>query len=150
MSRAYDVVNCEAGKLWRSRIRRKRRKVEVIAWLGRLTMCATRTILTQRVSMHYFPKNEAVRQKWIKFVRRHRKDFMPSNSFVLCSVHFKDSCFEHRPIAVPRENGEFIQLKKGLISESIPPRDTVMPHSSSLTSRKRRRVSNFTCCTCSN
>ena len=96
---------------------------------------------TTGVSMHYFPKNEAVRQKWISFVRRHRKDFKPSNSSVLCSVHFEDSCFEHRPIAVPRENGEFIQLKKGLIPGSIPTRDTVMPHSSPLTSRKRRRVS---------
>ncbi|XP_067030157.1 uncharacterized protein [Acropora muricata] len=95
---------------------------------------------TAGVSMHYFPKNEVVRQKWIKFVRRHRKDFKPSNSSVLCSVHFEDSCFEHRPIAVPRENGEFIQLKKGLISGSIPTRDTVMPHSSPLTSRKRRRM----------
>ena len=65
---------------------------------------------TTGVSMHYFPKNEAVRQRWITFVHRHRNDFKPSNFYVLCSVHFEDSCFEHRSIAVPRENGEFTVL----------------------------------------
>ena len=66
---------------------------------------------TLGVSIHYFPKNEEVCQKWIRFARRHGKDFKPSNSSVLCLVHFGDSCFEHRPITVPEENGESIQLK---------------------------------------
>jgi len=62
---------------------------------------------TTGISMHYFPKNEAVRQRWITFLQRHRNDFKPSNFSVLCSVHFEDSC---RSIAVPRENGEFAVL----------------------------------------
>ena len=37
LSREYDVVNCEKQTL-RTRGKRKRREVEAIAWLGRLTM----------------------------------------------------------------------------------------------------------------
>ena len=38
------------------------------------TNCANRTGMPG-VSMHYFPKDETLRQKWIRFVRIHRKDF---------------------------------------------------------------------------
>ena len=98
---------------------------------------------TVAVSMHYFPKNEAVhRQKWIRFTGRHHKDFKPSNLTVLFSVHFEDSCFEHRPITVLQENGEFIHCKKGLMSGSIPIRDMVIPpYSSPPTSPKYQEVS---------
>ena len=42
---------------------------------------------TVAVSMHYFPKNEAVHcQKWIRFTGRHHKDFKPSNLTVLFST----------------------------------------------------------------
>ena len=142
----YDVLNCETRKQWRARLRRnlkaKKGGSYCVAGAPNDVSCKNNTYTTG-VSIHYFPKNEAVGQKWVRFVRRHRKDFTPSNSSVLCSVHFEDSCFEYRPIAVPRENGEFIQLKKRLISGSIPTRDTVIPHSSPLTSPKRRRVSLF-------
>ena len=142
MSGDYDVVNCETRKAMADHTKKKAKKggSYCVAGAPNDVSCKNNTYTTG-VSMHYFPKNEAVCQKWIRFVRRHRKDFTPSNSSVLCSVHFEDSCFEHRPIAVPRENGEFIQLKKRLISGSIPTRDTVIPHSSPLTCRKRRRVS---------
>lgn len=56
---------------------------------------------TPGVSMHYFSKNEAVRQKWARFVRKHRKHFTPTSSSALCSVHFEDSCYEHRPLFIP-------------------------------------------------
>ena len=62
--------------------------------------------------MHYFPKNEAVCQKWIRLVRRHRKDYKPSNLPVLCSVHFEECCFQRRPIVVPRENGDFFSVEE--------------------------------------
>ena len=38
------------------------------------------------ISMHYFPREEAVRQKWIRFVRKHRKDFVPYKSSTLWTV----------------------------------------------------------------
>ena len=60
------------------------------------TSCAN-TTYTEGVSMLYFPTGEDVKQKWAKFVRRHRKDLIPSKPSSLCSVHFEESCFEQRP-----------------------------------------------------
>ena len=96
---------------------------------------------TPGVSMHNFPRDDVLRQKWTRFVRRHHKDFTPSKSSALCSVHFEDSCYEHLPLALVGESGNALQLKRNLIKGSVPTRDTVLPSSSPLTSRKRRRVS---------
>ena len=41
---------------------------------------------TEVVSMHYFPSADDVCQKWTTFVRRHRKDFVPSKTSTLCST----------------------------------------------------------------
>ena len=43
------------------------------------------------ITMHYFPSDESLRQKWIRFVRIHRKDFVPRKSSALCSAHFDES-----------------------------------------------------------
>ena len=54
---------------------------------------------TQGISMHCFPKDPAVRKKWVQFVRRHRTDFDPSkysSKIFLCSAHFAESCFTKR------------------------------------------------------
>jgi len=47
------------------------------------------------ISMHYFPKEESLRQKWTRFVRINRDNFVPKKSSCLCSAYFDDSCFEH-------------------------------------------------------
>ena len=46
------------------------------------------------VSTHMFPREDAIRDKWVRFVRRHRADWRPSKTSVLCSVHFDASDFE--------------------------------------------------------
>ena len=46
------------------------------------------------ISMHYFPKDETLRQKWIRFVRIHRKDFVLKKQSALCSAHYNESCFD--------------------------------------------------------
>ena len=102
------------------------------------TSC-TNTTYTEGVSMHYFPSDENVKQAWVKFVHRHRKDFIPSKSSSLCSVHFEDSCFERRAAVLSGESE--IKFKRFLINGSVPTRDTVVPDSSPKSKRKRRKVS---------
>ena len=97
--------------------------------------------------MHYFPSDKNLNQTWVKFVCRHRKDFIPSKTSCLCLVHFKDSCFERRPTALSEES-EF-KFKRFLIKGSTPTRDTVVPYSSPETKRKRQKVKSivvFFCC----
>ena len=106
-----------------------------------MTNCANNS-LTPGISMHYFPKDETLRKKWTLFVRVHRKDFVPSKSATLCSVHFNEKCFESK--AVPftsAETGKAIQPMRYLIKGYVPTRYAVVPHSSLITSRKLRVVS---------
>ena len=56
----------------------------------------TSTNATPGVSMHQFPLDEATRRQWVKFVRKHRPDFKPTNPSYLCSVHFAPGCFTQR------------------------------------------------------
>jgi len=47
--------------------------------------CADKTD-TPGITMHYLPKDtyETLRQNWTRFVRIHRKDFVPTKSPALC------------------------------------------------------------------
>ena len=76
---------------------------------------------TPGISMQYFPKEESLRQKWTRFVRINRRDFVPKKSSCLCSAHFDDSCFEHKPLSLMDANatGEAIELRKRLIKGSV-------------------------------
>ena len=101
--------------------------------------------------MHYFLKDKTLRKKWIQFVQIHRKNFVPSKSATLCSVHFDENNFESKPVAfTSAKTGKAIQLKRYLFIGSVPTRDRVVPHSSPLTFRKCRMVSKnfmgFLCC----
>lgn len=53
----------------------------------------TNNSYTPNVSMYIFPKNEKVRDQWVKFVNVHRPDWKPSSQSTLCSVDFHESCF---------------------------------------------------------
>ena len=96
---------------------------------------------TPGISLHYFPTDENLRKKWTRFVRIHRKDFVPKKSSCLCSAHIDESCFEHKSVLIENEGGQSSELKKNLIKGSIPTKDTVVPFKSPLKSRKRRKVS---------
>ena len=95
------------------------------------------------VSMHYFPSVDDVRQKWTTFVRRHRKDFVPSKMSTLCSVHFEESCFEQRAAIFSGESANLLKFKRFLIKGAIPTRDMVVPYSSPKSARKQRKVSSL-------
>ena len=66
---------------------------------------------------------------------------MPKKSSCLCSTHFDDSSFEHKPGSLMDATREAMELKKCLIKGSVPTRTAVVPYTSPLTDRKRRRVS---------
>ena len=137
-----DVGNCsDDSSVMADKAKKKARGNYCVAGGPNMTNCENNS-LTPGISMHYFPKDETVRKKWILFVRVHRKDFVLSKSATLCSVHFDEKCFESK--AVPftsTETGKNIQPKRYLIKGSVPTRYAVVPHSSPVTSRKRRVVS---------
>ena len=105
-----------------------------------MTNCENKTG-TPGISMHYFPKDETLRQKWIRFVRIHRKDFVPKKQSALCSAHFDESCFDIVGVPV-YDSGKLVKPpKRQMINGSIPHKDSNVPRTSPLSSRKRRKVS---------
>ena len=51
---------------------------------------------TKGISMHKFPQNKDIREQWTRFVQRHRPEWKPTETSVLCSAHFLPSCFEQQ------------------------------------------------------
>ena len=98
------------------------------------------------ITMHYFPSDETLREKWTRFFRIHRKDFVPSKKSALCSAHFDEKCFHFKSVDLFDEDGKPLkQRRRHLVRGSIPFKDTVVPYNSPLTSRKRRMVSTLQC-----
>ena len=97
------------------------------------------------ISMHNFPSSESYREKWIRFVQRHRVKWLPSKSSALCSAHFEPSCFEQR-LDLSLGEGNF-RTKRYLRKDAIPTIDcveTVLNKSSAAkTERERRTVRIF-------
>ena len=96
------------------------------------------TSYTPGISMHYFPSDPSTREKWVKFVQRHRVDFVEAKKHsVLCSAHFEESCFS-RQLAAPGQGLGKTILVKG----SVPTRHTMAPvEAGDLSKRERRQVS---------
>ena len=65
----------------------------------------------------------------------------PKKSSCLCSAHFDDSCFEHKPVFHGDVTGEAVELRKLLIKGSVPSKNSDVLNTSPITERKRRRVS---------
>ena len=99
------------------------------------------TTFTPGVTMHQFPANPVLREKWIKFVQRHRHDFHePSKYASLCSAHFEDSCYT-RPLAKRLDDLSNVSMNRVLIRGSIPTKDTtVVASSQTLSIRQKRQV----------
>ena len=100
------------------------------------------------IRMHQFPTDPATRQKWVKFVQRHRLDFSnPPKSASLCSAHFEDSSYACLPSrTLPGTETQDLPVYKVLIRGSVPTRDTSFPTEENskepaTNSRERRRVS---------
>ena len=100
----------------------------------------TNTYHIEGISMHKFPENEEQRKIWTKFVQRHRPNFSPSSSSVICSAHFDKSCFATRyHLGIP---DELKPRARYLLPGSVPTKDTVILDDTPSTARAKRRVSN--------
>lgn len=49
---------------------------------------------SERISLHKFPADLKLREKWVKQVRRTRAQWTPTKYSVLCSEHFSEDSFE--------------------------------------------------------
>ena len=106
----------------------------------------TNTRYTQGISLHVFPSDEKDhkrRQEWIKFVRKHRPQFVPPASSVLCSAHFEQTSYTKN-----LEISAALGLKRKLVADAIPSINIAPPESAStstteLSSRDRRQVNNY-------
>lgn len=96
---------------------------------------------TPGVSMHMFPKNPVIRQKWIKFVQKRRVDFKAPTAYsALCSAHFKDECFTRPPSLEVLVVGE--KLKRVLVPGAVPTNDcTAKNDKEGPSERENRQVS---------
>ena len=75
------------------------------------------TLFSTGITMHQFPTDAVLREKLIKFVQRHRRDFNPEGKYtLLCSAHLEASCYNF-PIQF-----EGIQMNRILIKGSLPTR----------------------------
>ena len=76
------------------------------------------TLFSPSITMHLFPTDAVLREKWIKFVQRHRRDFKPEGKYTsLCSAHF-EAPYYNFPIQL-----EGIQMNRILIKGSVPTGD---------------------------
>ena len=98
MLQGRDVGNCSDDSIVMADKEKKKKRGNYCAVGGPNMSNRANISSTPGISTHYFPKDETLRQKWIRFVRIHRKDLVPSKSSTLCSVHFEDTCFESKAV----------------------------------------------------
>ena len=74
-------------------------------------------------SLHTFPRNKELRDKWIRAVKRQRSNWDgPSKYSLLCSKHFEPNCFKTEGSRYRDEVG--IPAKKRLKPDAVP---TIFP-----------------------
>ena len=94
---------------------------------------------TPGIRMHQFPSDPVVRDKWVKFVRKHRRDFEPQSKYSsLCSAHFEESCYS-RKLSVLSGMEEGTQIRAVLIQGAVPTRDTIVPAVPGVLSERSKR-----------
>ena len=72
---------------------------------------------SERISLHKFPADPKLREKWVKQVRRTRAQWTPTKHSVLCSEHFSEDSFEVDS-AIAATFG--ISKKRRLKSDAVP------------------------------
>jgi hypothetical protein len=94
------------------------------------------------VSLHSFPKDEALRKKWTTAVRVHRAKWEgPSERSTLCSLHFTKDCYDmeiEMRIKLGLSNKK-IDLKPGSIPTLFPSASDIRSGSMTWCSRSLHR-----------
>lgn len=102
------------------------------------------TNATPGVSMYLFPTNEVSRNQWLNFVCRHRPDFRPTKTLVLCSVHFTPDCFTRRIDLI--DSSEDVSKNRHLIKGSVPTIDAAIEQQEQpVSTDQKRRMVNVEC-----
>ena len=116
--------------------RRKKRGRYCVAGGPNQQSCRN-TSYTPGITMHQFPKDEKLRQEWVRFVRRHRPNYKAQSKYAaLCSIHFDDSSFS-RPILADTN----VRWRRNLIPGAVSTRDSVNRYSPpKLSQRDKRQV----------
>ena len=71
-------------------------------------------------SLHEFPKDEKIRKKWVRAVKRQRSNWNgPSSSSQLCSKHFEADCFVTEGVRYRSEMG-IPTMKRRLKPDAVP------------------------------
>ena len=86
-----------------------------------------------------FPQEDAIREKWVRFMGRHRAKWQPSKTSVLCSVHFDASDFEQR-LGLNLGGAESFKTKQWLKKNAVQTKDCVEQQENVVTPRERRKV----------
>ena len=86
-----------------------------------------------RMSMHTSPSSGNIRTKKKRFVSQRRKDFKPTGTFEICSLHFETDCFTH----AIHVKGTERRIKLGSV------RTIWKVTSGSISERSQRRVGKF-------
>ena len=98
---------------------------------------------TEVKSIHDFPhkeKDKIRHQAWVRFVGGRRPNWSSTNSSVLCSDHFDDSCFTNK-----REIAVKLGVNRKLKPDAVPTIDFSLTETAdnsdhSLTDRAKRQV----------
>lgn len=86
---------------------------------NRCVAAGCNTVSGTGCSLHGFPKDESLRRKWVRAVKRQRSSWDgPSSSSLLCSKHFNDDCFVTDGVRFRNELG-FPTVKR-LKSDAVP------------------------------
>ena len=93
--------------------------------------------------VHASPKNKSDRDKWVRFVRTHRANFIPLGRFMVYSEHFDKDCFERGHYV----EGSRRTPRSGSVS-TIWLQKTAQEPPSSRSERKRKRVSRHVLLVC--
>lgn len=81
------------------------------------------TVSGDGYSLHAFPRNQDLRAKWIRAVKRQRSNWDgPSTHSMLCSKHFEPDCFATEGVRYRDAIG--LPTKKRLKPDAIP---TIFP-----------------------
>ena len=93
--------------------------------------------------MHLFPNKETDaqrRNKWVKFIHKHRPGFHATATSCLCSAHLEDSCYD-----MNLELAKSLNIKRRLKEDAVPTIDVagiIPPAEQQMTEQKRRQVNN--------
>ena len=139
-------MECEAAK--RIKDRKKRVSGKFCVAGGPKSVSCNNNSKTKGISMHKFPQNKDIREQWTRFVQRHRPEWKPTETSVLCSAHFLPSCFEQRVDLHlgETENTSLYKSRRWLTRDAVPTIDCARVVNSNdndiaLSSRERRMVS---------